>query len=514
MDIGQTSVANGGAVVESRQQFKPFARPRLKRRRVTPTKPSLFAVRPNPPHYALDFSEHCKTVERLAASLIQSDVRAVSVVGLPGSGKTVILRGVAYHPFVYSLFPDGICFVQLSGYTTVDMLFAHFGEIVSRMGGGVYSEFVKACARDGKHAAAMDSVLRYLKEKRFLLILDNVSASIPNVTELLLQLSPSKAPRGPGKFTILTSTRSVETARKIGGNSILNIHLHDPCGERARNILCAHAGFDRMYFDAACRKKDSAAFPVLRKCSGLPLALAIAGGAIKRLLKDAKTPEARDYIWVQYKAYLFDNFDQFGEISGLFTALTACRLSIEAGTEWDISISVSDVLCSFCVAKHSVWIPIEVLQRLWGIKSEDKVTSAIRALSQVCLVTQELRRGSAGILIPDIVIDFCEHIAKKASSVYRWHVKFLSSYSGLQIDKASGNLKQQAGNSEPVVSNTTFDEDQYLQETLSHHLAKALAASSGKKAEKSTLTAAVNMIQNRIAKKYEMRKQKRGPRKR
>lgn len=465
MDIGQSGNLESVHVQDPGASFKPFARPRLKRRRVTPSKPPVFAVRANPSHYVLDLSENSRSTERVVLSLVLSDKRGISVVGLPGSGKSVILRGVAYHPSIFSTFRDGVCFVQLGSETSSQTLFDHFFEVMVKLGGSVEKVRVEECLKQTRHQTkAMEMIMRFLKEKRLLLILDDVSENTPEILRLLSVFVTTRPTRGRGRFTVLSSTRSEDVARTCSDSSILHVDLQDACGERSRDILCAHAGFDRTYFDSECAKPKNPIVPVLQKCSGLPLALAVAGGAVKRLLKTAPSSDGKALIWSHYKTYLVDNFDQFGEISGLFKAFQTCMDSMGKTQDWKVSISITEVVCALGIVPNGVWIPSIVLQKVWGVQRDEMVT-ILRALLRLCLVSRHSSRTGSVVFVPDIVLDFCRHIAKNASGIHKWHIKLLKLYvAGAGIDVNGSAIRK------PVQSDTTIDEAHYLQRFLVYHL--------------------------------------------
>lgn len=497
MDIGQAGPLKSGDAEGTAVIFKPFARPKRKRRRVAPSKPSVFAVRPNPSHYVLDLSEKSKSIERAVCSLVLSDIRAVSIVGLPGTGKSVILRSVAYHPSVFTAFRDGICLVQVGPETSVALMFVYLFEVMVKLGGISQKEEVEKVFHSGNHAKAMDMIHLFLREKRFLLILDNVCEEAAEVHKLLSMLATTRPSRGQGRLSLLTSTRSVELARSFGGTSVLHVREHDPCGDTSRDILCAHAGFERSYFDTTCRRKNNSAIDVLRKCSGLSLSLAVAGGAIKRLLKGTMSEEAKDMIWRHYKTYLYNNYEQFGEISGLFKGISLCANCVIKGEDWKAVISVSDALCSLSILQKGVWIPYHILQRLWGIKRKDDVINVVRPLSRLCLVRREARRGGVGVAIPDIVSEFCLHEAKKKNTLKKWHLKLLSTY----VERGSAG-------GVGMGTETSYDEDQYLQENLAHHVSQAMSSVANDSVESKLLTAASTVIENKLMQKYERKEQK------
>ena len=116
------------------KMFRPFARPRKRRRRSGPSKPTQISVRKNPENYSLNFTDG-DGAERSLLSHVLSGKRIVCLVGLPGSGKSVIMRGLAYHPTISSTFRDGIYLIQLDKKPDVPTLLRYLHEVASSLCG-------------------------------------------------------------------------------------------------------------------------------------------------------------------------------------------------------------------------------------------------------------------------------------------------------------------------------------------------------------------------------------------
>ncbi|KAI0559232.1 NB-ARC protein [Gracilaria domingensis] len=493
MDIGQ----DGPSTKPGEDDSKPFARPRVKRRRLGYARPAFVAVRPNPAHYVLDFSESSTRIERSVCNLVISDKRSVAVVGLPGCGKTVLLRGLAYYPEVQRVFRDGICLVHLGPEITVQATFTRLLEVMHRLGGSTAAKRVENLLdRKRPDGECMESIQRFLKEKRFLLILDNVCESNPNVLHILSILTMRKHARALGRMTILTSTRSVSIARSFAGTSVLQIPLYPPLGDVSRDIFCAHSAFDRSYIDSVCAKKDFPTSFILKKCSGMPLLLAVVGGAIKRLLLSANTKESQDGMWLHYQTYLTNNFDQFGEICGLFKMMDACLRDVSSSGDWNGSLTAHDAVCSLASFKKGIWVPLVILQRLWGLDKKEEAKGVVQSLARLCLVLQEMRKGKIGISIPDIVVDFCSYEAKQGKGIRIWHQRLLNSF---LITTANGSAEDGALSSQAKMQRST-EEEYYLKQNVGYHLSQVISVSEGgSEISPSFLAAASKFFRNHLA---------------
>ncbi|PXF48964.1 hypothetical protein BWQ96_01306 [Gracilariopsis chorda] len=503
MDIGQ-GASSASVENEDPDVGKPFARPRLKRRRLTYMRPSFIAVRQNPAHYVLDFSEDSTRIERTVCNLVLSDKRSVTVVGLPGTGKTVMLRGLAYHSAVMNTFRDGICLIHLGPEITIESTFKHLFDVMHRLGGLSHKKRIETLLRrKNDHIQCMEAVQRFFKDKRFLLMLDNLCESTPEVLQVLSVLATQRRSTAISKMTVLTSTRSVQIARTFSGASVMQIPLHGHFDDVSLDIFCAHSAFDRSYFDSLCASSDSPARVMLRRCSGLPLALAVVGGAVKRLFIKATTEEAKSSIWTHYKNYLTNNFAQFGEICGLFKMLDSCVLDLSNTKDWQLSIKPRDALCSLALFKKGTWVPTIILQRLWSLESHRETVKVIQVLARLCFILQEVRNGQLGISIPDIVVDYCCQLAKQGQGIRIWHQRFLTSFVTTTTKEAMEN-----GESTVKVEKTSTksnEEAQYLKNNIAYHLSQVLDFSeTGTNANPSFLAATSRFFRNHLPQDFQV----------
>lgn len=377
------------------------------------THPSVFSVRPNPSHYITSFAPNSPSVEQRAVSaLLERSRRAVCLVGLPGAGKTVALRAVAHHAAIHAMFRDAVALLGLAPATTPDSLVADLCELVGRIAGArPKHDIEQMLARNRSHLAAVSAVAKALRDRRVLLLLDNVCACASGpVLQLIVHLVKAATQGEHGRLAVLATARSYTVAAMVAGEEVQAVQLVPPCGEMARAIICSHLGFDRASFDEACRMEGNSVLPVLQRCAGLPLALAVAGGAVKRLMVGSITVEAREVIWSHYKTYLLSNFEQFGQISQLFANLSAC---VDGVQNWPLTMPVRDALAKLGGIQDGVWIPWTLLQNLWKVPLPKGVLGAIEALSKQCLVMKECdKNNEVGMKVPAIVLDYCKHLAR------------------------------------------------------------------------------------------------------
>ena len=424
---------------------RPFARPK-KRRRLP-----LFAVRANPPNYVLDFTHSSLTPERcLLDAVLTKQYRALSLFGLPGTGKTVIMRALAYQPSILKSFPDGICLISIPH--SFEQLSYCLYEVLSRLGGS--HEVKDIAANLNTPRDIMLRIAEFLGPRRILLLLDNVAADKTAINDLLLNLVDSSF-----HLTVVVSTRSADLARLFSPAASFRVAPHPTNGETAKQILCTHAVFNRTLFNAQLARKDSPCMEVLNMCCGLPLALAVAGGAVRRLLQSSVTPEAKAAVWGHYRNYLSNNFPQFAKISGLFSALA----SVIVG-----GVKANYALCALCVVQRAVWVPYAVLRRLWGLKQNDEVAAVLAPMIRFCVVTREVRKIGVGVVVPDVILKYARHLVAVDGNLHawQWHFRLLQSY----MDEFGG----EQSDGKKVERCCSQEETHYLRQHLAFHLSNAL----------------------------------------
>lgn len=473
---------------------KSFARPR-KRIRL-----HRIRVRSNPKNYILDFKDTSSAEAKLFKSLDTFGRKSLSLLGLPGCGKTVILRALAYYAPVTSRFCDGIFLIPLSHCTDMLALFAYFSKILEYLDmpkgatevrnivglpdraytdegvleppGNNNDVDIRGIDLDRDNTSisnlcgetiskAMALIVNAISRMRVLLLFDNVdirAEEVMTVIDCFNNTSPVWR-----QYSSICSTRNRDTARRfVSGNyaAFIAVHLHEPLGETSRAILCAHAGHQLAQLEDECRNRENPVVPVLQKCSGLSLALAVAGGAVRRLQSHPNETIERK-VWTSYKNFIYNDVAQFGKLCKFFPSLRDCVENLPS-----LPMDKWDIVCSLGIVPNASWLPLQILKRLWRI-SPDGVCGIIRQLFSNCLVRRENRDINRGITIPNLVLDFCRVEASKRGGLRQWHMSLLSSYT--DHERVSNEPNQR----ESLQVDTS--ERLYLELYLSHHYEGATA---------------------------------------
>ena len=215
-----------------------------------------------------------------------------AMFGIGGVGKTTVAAAMAYDPEIQKIFPDGMLWTALGKQPTLVSLIAAWGRRFKSEG--------ETLARASRLTAAQEDLAELLKDRRMLLIVDDVWE--------VEHAAAFKRARSEGCALVIT-TRELQPALAVAGKPewVYNLPGLTPEGglELVREI--AKSVVDR--YPEKCRE-------LVEDLKGLPLALQVAGrllnekastqsGGLEELLSElrdgkklleAKAPEDRmDY---------------------------------------------------------------------------------------------------------------------------------------------------------------------------------------------------------------------------
>jgi ABC-type dipeptide/oligopeptide/nickel transport system ATPase component len=207
---------------------------------------------PRPPEHLVVREDELRRVKDdllLDASERIEGGRRIALVGMGGTGKTVLAKQLARDQDVQRTFPDGVVWLELDEMPLV----RHQARLAAALGdtGQTFQDW-----RQG-----LDHLSRLLAERECLLVLDNIRQAAE------LEAFDALGPRGRLLFT----TRQEDLANTYGA-SVHNVGLLS--AELARRLLASSAGLDA---NALPTEADG----VLEECGGLPLAIAMAGAMVR-----------------------------------------------------------------------------------------------------------------------------------------------------------------------------------------------------------------------------------------
>ncbi|HEY3229351.1 MAG TPA: tetratricopeptide repeat protein, partial [Roseiflexaceae bacterium] len=239
--------------------------------------PSTPAPHSKLPHQATLFVGRAAELSSLARLLDQPHIRLISITGAGGMGKTRLAIALAEQLLAVNRFPDGVFFVSLAPVEAVV-------SIVSALAEGL--EFPLDAGKQPARSSRQQ-VFDYLREKRLLLILDNVEqllsgaeASVSDAADLVATLLSN----APGVAVLATSRERLklhtEQVYLLGGLDVSG--TEDPSDSSAVALFIQSARRLRPEFAPARGQLDVVA-RICHLVEGMPLAIELAAGWVDTL---------------------------------------------------------------------------------------------------------------------------------------------------------------------------------------------------------------------------------------
>lgn len=389
-----------------------------------------------------------------------------AVRGLGGVGKTCALKAIGGDPKVQELYSGGVYFFSLGrdveSVDVIDMI----AEVIEGTGGALTAGKVR---RKGKVSFAMQAGGNWFNSKRCLFLCDDLWRTAEKPQSYLhdfeaLVLSGSNS-------SVLFSTRDHRIGEGLSADQA--VIFAERCDDEASSMLCSYASVSSVDNEAL----HSFNF-VLNTCGGLPVALAVAGRAVKGIARSSGQVKA----WAIYKRRLQSsstglinviksNVDGY---SGLFTALCA---SLE-GTGYLAEIGgictaerMKESYQGLCVLRKQAWIPQSALSYLWGTM-EETVEAMVELMGELSLLNIEYReingRAVLGVTLHDLAHEYCLLQSKKWKEVSQWHSRLLDRYKARCSSLESGQHAD-----DDATRWWLLEDDHYLHSNLAHHFAES-----------------------------------------
>jgi WD40 repeat protein len=341
-----------------------------------------FSSVPSPPSYAVE----TQYVRNLYSALLDETGRnrVIAVHGWGGAGKTTACKMVANGANVRQRFKDGIFWVELGETASTAALIERLARAVERSGGEKTSEYIIRQLDAGKFDLAKEEFHNWFAKREVLFVLDNIWDSkdrdLNRWVDVIRQI--------PGSESHLLCSSRIPLGEK-------NIEFSRLSGKEQTTIFLRHLQLQRdssEYLD-----NIEFAQAIVEDCAGLPLALAMAAGYLRRETRGWKSlyGRVRNEITVEDKP-------MFG------VSEHACLASVfETSLEWigremapiqNCSLSWAELYTSLCVMDPaSPGLPLCVLSLMWGMSAE--------SAQEVCqtFVSLSLATLSAGNLQSRVV---------------------------------------------------------------------------------------------------------------
>lgn len=361
----------------------------------------------------------------------------VALVGMGGSGKTVLAQAVARDRRVASAFPDGVVWLSAGGRSAAAcqaLLLAELG--VATVGDDV--------------EAGVNALQRRMASARCLVAIDDVTS---NEQRAALDVF------GPGSALLMT-TRDHETVPL--GQRKFPIEAVDP--EQARQMLATYAGV--MSADL-----PDEAHEVLSRCGGLPLALAICGGMISDGLP-----------WTSLVTMLRKPHPEALAVTFRDYKHTSLAAAIEASTS-GLDAQTRELFEELAVFAGRGPVPVPVAARLWahhGLDSDESQLTVRRLARRSLLI---YRPADDTFLLHDLLYAYvlAQTIRRLPDLHCRLATAFLEGWGGLDhgLDAAIRAFDPPAQPSADDLYGLLYLTDHLVQAERDDLLHRLLAAESG-----------------------------------
>ena len=371
-----------------------------------------------------------KLKEAVLAEGRETHVGAIAI-GQGGVGKTCTLRAIANDGDVGERFP-GVYFMSLGKDATIGTIIQQLSLAVKASGGAKLGARLQT---DDNLTSVVAEAQVWFREQASLFIFDDVWTRNGIDVKVLHRLSAlvnESSREGSRRSRILYSTRDggLETIGEAVG-----FEARERRGDRALEILLKVAGEEgSAWEDGECRRHMEG---ILDKCAGLPLALNVAGSGV-RMLRKRWEGDARG-VWKKYSEMMNepDRFERRGADDGYEygSVYGMLELSIEIlddrGRNEEMGkfgMTFKEMHRSLCVLKRQDWLPLCIVQHLWGKVDESGAERGMKLLESVGVGELQYRDGVGGVRLHDLTQGFARHEAKKHDEEKKWHRRLLDKY--------------------------------------------------------------------------------------
>ena len=302
---------------------------RVLRRNRTSYRTSMEFPAPSPEPLPSNYAERSRELSAICQLLLDNDqhVAIVAIQGMGGLGKTVLAKAVMHETAIREQFCDGIFFVTLGQKISPTERLARLRDIIRRCGGQPHFETLDGCNGE---------LRRVLRGKAILVVVDDVWDA-RHLNDYRLDDSDNSR--------ILLTTRE-ERVVQDSRAALRRIGTLDPL--LARGLLKTTTQREKL---------PGAAADILKYCGGLPLAISIIGGRLRRL-PDSKWKEVVEQLRHRNRRLL-----QGAPLGYTYESVWgALEASLEAMDE-----TARDCFLDLAVFPLDHSFPISVAGKLWGV---------------------------------------------------------------------------------------------------------------------------------------------------
>lgn len=319
-------------------------------------------------------------------------IRTSGIQGAGGVGKTQTVLSLAHLPEVTSRFPGGIFFARLGAEANKSNVISSISRFLKKID---RREAAAEVRRMDDIDGAIEEAREYFNSRICLFVIDDVWVVNDITVEIVRQLS-QLAYNIHSK--ILYTTRDVHLG---GAGAIVFKKLPE---ETARKILLKTSGF---HTEPNTPSSLSSFYSILRSCDGLPLALTLAGGAVRSLCETTYS-DNRHKAWDEYA----DNRHEQAQYTMRDRVLMTINV-LSRNMPYRI-VDYRNIFACMSILRYSEEIPDSVLSRVWGMK-QSLCKQTINELNKffVVRVRPVNDQGRVTVSLHDYVLDVARQLAEE-----------------------------------------------------------------------------------------------------
>lgn len=354
------------------------------------------------------------------------------VSGMAGVGKTTALVGLAHDPTIQSHFDGGILYMSLGAVATVEHVASSLGQIMRLTGAISRADAVESAS---SLAIAVSIAADWFNGQRILFLVDDIWPTSSRLQGFLPDLL--KLLQGSPESRMALSTRSRTIAVETG--SYVDFAARDPQGSVALGIFLSHAGVPGTQC-TDCRSDTVRG--ILDRCGGLPMALAVTGGAVALRIGLGLEFEIACQMYLKL---LVEELNLGASLldSAISLSLSSLEEEAEADGKGRHRYTFREMYTSLCVLRHQQFAPVPVLSRMWDTTESSALDICLKysSISLAKMTTQVRKNGrkELGLHIHDLQLNYCRTSSKNTGTSTEWHRRLLEGH--LPLDGIAVNEK-------------------------------------------------------------------------
>lgn len=377
-------------------------------------------VPPNPPRLTLDYSSSLTCEGRLKAAVLDTDdTKVIQVVahGMGGVGKTCALQGLAQDIDVKQRFPGGLLHIQLGNDATLSTLIRGIATLVQRTGNRSLAQKLKV---ESVLQEAVNEASIWFRNQTCLFLVDDIwlvngiSSSVMRILGTMLN----------DNSRLVYTTRAQQLKNSCG--KVIKFTTQETYGDRARRMLMTHAGFS--WKETLSKKNEDAVIGLLQICNGLPIAIGVVGGAVRR--ESERRLDIVENTW----SHVYDKIRSKKECiaDSVVEAYGSVRLIVDASLDFlqteHRDVQFDEKFRALCVIQKQQMVPIRMLRNLWGLPDLDATENVVLKFDDVSLVRMMRDESQVLVQIHDVILDIAIQKASERYEVQKFWQSLIDNY--------------------------------------------------------------------------------------